>query len=50
MFIAAKNGHVEVYALLLENNAHVDQEIKAGASPLLIAGQNGHVHVCPHIT
>ena len=38
---------MSTYALCyLTNNAHIEQQNEAGVTPLLIAAQNGHFHIC----
>ena len=40
--MAAQNGHIDVCALLLENNAHANQQNNDAVSPLEITATNGH--------
>lgn len=44
--MATQNGHVDVCTLLLENNAHINQQRNNEEFALWIAAQYGHVDLC----
>ena len=46
MWIAAQNGHVDVCTLLLQNNAHVNQQNEKDVFPLYIAVEIDETNVC----
>lgn len=45
LFLAAKNGAVEIAKLLLAVKANVNQQCAEGATPLLVAATIGHVEM-----
>ncbi|CAE7420719.1 CTTNBP2, partial [Symbiodinium sp. KB8] len=45
LYIAAKNGHLEVVRLLLEANADKDKAFRDGATPLFMAAYSGQLEV-----
>ena len=46
LYVAAKNGHIEVVKRLLAKNADVDKaRALDGATPLFAAAENGHTEV-----
>ncbi len=45
LFIAARNGHLELTAELLDARAQVNTTRKDGTTPMYIAAQNGHLEL-----
>ena len=45
LLIAARSGHHETVAALMEEKADPEMGKPNGTGPLYIAAQNGHVHV-----
>ena len=45
LFVASRNGNIEVVELLLEAKADVNKAETNGYTPLIIASQNDHIEV-----
>ena len=49
LWIATQNGNVDVYTLLLENDAHVNQQRNNGEIALCRAEVNRYVDTCTQL-
>ena len=49
MFVAARNGHLDVVRHLVEVGADKDLALNNGATPLFVAARNGHLDVVRHL-
>jgi serine/threonine-protein phosphatase 6 regulatory ankyrin repeat subunit B len=45
LFVACKNGHLEIVRLLLNHQASLDLCTENGKTPLLVALQNEHIDI-----